>query len=572
MHINDLSVKKKLFIIYFTALLIPMLIINLMVLSRYRQSIRQQYYESNQNELDFKAKQINDVLDNGYFILQKFYSDRVIYRILDKKYVDHEDFVTTYNDLFNSTVLSFIPFYEDVQSLIFYTTNTTILNAGSIRYISERIRNQQWYSSQDYDPQPRVISWVGSNQDDRNRDLHLSIVSPLNYYSSYDQYERLMKVDLKLSLLSNIVSESANGGFYRLQDNHNSIDLISGTDFSSEDFYKEKREILDASGEVIWNLYGYYPEMPPGLLHRKGDQKFLLLGFSILIYSTLIILLISRSLTLRMNLLTNHLHSQDSIKIPLANVKNQGKDEIGQLINSYNQMSRRINQLVHDVHTHELGKKQVELERKTAELHALQSQVSPHYLFNTLETIRMKSVLKGEGETAEILQLLSASYRRMISWEYNFITVEESIHFLKDYLEIQKYTLGSSLMTQFDISEEVKHCYIPKMILQPFVENSCRHGLLNRTGQCRLLISIQPVEGRLQIIIEDNGAGMEQGLIDEILQSLENPESLSKFVGIRNTYSRLKSYFEEASFDIISRPNLGTRTVILIDKKKKGEY
>jgi len=565
MRLNDLSIKKKLFILYFAALLFPLLIINSLILARYQQSLYDRYYEGISNEMDMKAEQIQKVLSNGYYILQKFYSDRGIYRILDNDYKDNKEFVLIYNDLFNSTVLSFIPFYEDIQSIFFYTSNPTILNAGSIRYVSESIRQEPWYRSNASMNQFAVLSWQGSNQEDDRMDLHLSIIYPLNYYSSYDKYEHLMKVDLKISTIHSILEKSAYNGQMELQDSLQNRILYSGSTPIAYDHFREIRFIEDSSGEPIWTLTGAYPSKPSHLFNSFRDFFYLIFAGILLIYSSLIILWISRSLTIRMNILTGHIQSQDSIRIPLLSVPNRGRDEIGLLIDSYNQMSCRINQLVHDVHRSELNRKQVELDRQKAELHALQSQINPHYLFNTLETIRMKSVLKKEIETAEILQLLSSSFRRMFTWGKDVISVKDSLDFLRDYLQIQKYRWGAQLEYTISCDKELEQWLIPKMIIQPFVENSCRHGFKDENRNYKIRIILEKMGDRLQILIEDDGIGMADSMINEIKSSLHSDEPMNRFVGIRNVFSRLSSRYDGFWFDIVSRKDVGTRVIMHLD-------
>ena len=155
----------------------------------------------------------------------------------------------------------------------------------------------------------------------------------------------------------------------------------------------------------------------------------------------------------------------------------QGNDEIGILIKAFNKMVVKIRSLIHDVYEAKLEQSRIKLEKKQAELNALQSQMNPHFLYNTLEAIRMRSVEKGEKETAEMIKRLTRSFRRMSRFQQEWVTVEEEIGYIKDFLTIQQYRFGAEFQYTMEIDPAVLGCKIPKLVIQPFVENACLHGI-----------------------------------------------------------------------------------------------
>ena len=574
MRLNDIPVGRKLFIIYITGVLLPLIIINSLIINRFQHRLTEQYLAENSALMDRAASRMGDMANNGNYVLQKFFTDRGLYRILNTDYPNNRDFVNIYNDLFASTVLSFLPFYEDISSFMLYTTNPSVLNGGSVRFITDDISRQPWYVLSRELQRSFIIPWIGSNQEDARQDLHVSIVHPLNYYSSFDRYYNFMKADIKLASLNKIFAEISSDSDLLLLDSSGRVILssdgreaLSPFDREKESFrgkYMLERSLEEELGSP-WLLIGFFPQKPDGRELLPSDWMLPLIGLVLLVNSSLSIWWVSRSLTVRLNRLTEHIRSQSGERMTTLEGRwKRGNDEIGGLIENFNQMSRRINQLVHDVYASELTNREIVMERQKAELHALQSQVNPHYLFNILESVRMKSVLKGEDETAEILQLLSASFRRMFTWGKDLVPLGESLVFLEEYLMIQRYRLGDRLSYRIQCDDSLKTWPIPKLIIQPLVENSCRHGFREDSEDYRLNLRIEKVSGWLQVTVEDNGVGMEAMLVEEIQGALDSREEIGRFVGLRNVRSRLRARYGESLFEIISRPGGGTRIVFHI--------
>lgn len=154
----------------------------------------------------------------------------------------------------------------------------------------------------------------------------------------------------------------------------------------------------------------------------------------------------------------------------------ESRDEIGQLTLEFNSMIMQIKALINDVYLTEIQKKSLELERK-AQLNALQSQINPHFLFNALETIRMRSLLKQENETAKIIQSMAMILRSSLTWNKEWVSVEEELGFILCFLDIQKYRFEDKLSYHIDVQPEAYACVVPKMVFLPFVENASIHGI-----------------------------------------------------------------------------------------------
>lgn len=247
---------------------------------------------------------------------------------------------------------------------------------------------------------------------------------------------------------------------------------------------------------------------------------------------------------------------------------NNGTDEIGKLIRSYNLMVLRIKELIEVVFKRDAEKQRLELAKKQAELKALQSQVNPHFMFNTLESIRMRSLIKGEDETAGIIENLSILLRTTINWGEDYITIEDEMLFVENYLQIQKYRFGDKLSYGFYAMEDCKNIRIPKLSILSFVENACVHGIEAVSHNANINVTVFKDENSLFIEILDTGMGIEENKLNEIRELLKDAKidmlNKSKSTGVLNTYMRLQSYCNNMKFEINSKLKEGTEITIQI--------
>ena len=193
-----------------------------------------------------------------------------------------------------------------------------------------------------------------------------------------------------------------------------------------------------------------------------------------------------------------------------------------------------------------------------AEINALRYQINPHYLFNTMEAIRMHLYLKGDRETANIIRLFSESFRKMLAADDSEYSLLDELDTVESYIQVQKYRLGDRFTSQIIVDPAIRNCIIPKLLIQPLVENAFFHGieLSERFGQLRVVFSLQ--NSRLHIQVMDNGIGMSAERLNSLRNNLEDPDSASR-VGLVNIVRRLNLlYGDNKSFNIESEQGKGT--------------
>ena len=213
-------------------------------------------------------------------------------------------------------------------------------------------------------------------------------------------------------------------------------------------------------------------------------------------------------------------------------------DEIGTLGKEFNHMLDYIEDLIAKVI-------EEEQQKKDAELEALQYQITPHFMYNTLNSIKFAAFLKGEKELAgligDFVELLQAS----INKKGSFLSVADEIHILKNYIHLQDFRYQGSFQVEYDISEEAYSCYIPRLILQPLVENALLHGIDIKRQKGKIRICGKIEEERLILVVADNGRGMTEEQIRNLFNSHAKKTNGLSAVGVPNVKERLELYYGE---------------------------
>ena len=218
-----------------------------------------------------------------------------------------------------------------------------------------------------------------------------------------------------------------------------------------------------------------------------------------------------------------------------------GNDEIGMLGYRFKQMMERINVLINREY-------KLEIENKTNQLKVLQSQLNPHFLYNALQSIGTLALKNNVPQIYTLLTHLSKIMRYGMNMEEDMVPLKKEINYLKAFLLLQKERFGEHFQYDFDMEEEALNVEVPKMILQPIIENYFKHGFDIREGVGKICISGKLKDEYLHLIIRDNGAGVSEGRLVEIYRSfLEgNPgtEEEETHIGLRNIYTRIQLYYD----------------------------
>lgn len=215
-------------------------------------------------------------------------------------------------------------------------------------------------------------------------------------------------------------------------------------------------------------------------------------------------------------------------------------NELGMLEEGYNNMIEHVNELI---------KRLIEKEKtlQKAEMRVLHEQIKPHFLYNSLETISFLAMDAGAENVYAALETLGSFYRNFLSKGDREIPLKKEICIVQDYLSLQKLRYGDILQDEYDIAKDTEECIIPKLILQPLVENSIYHGIRLKGEEGTIRISSYLADGNLHVIVRDTGVGMEQETIDQMLSvrtegTGQGSEDPSESFGLWGTIERVRCF------------------------------
>lgn len=304
------------------------------------------------------------------------------------------------------------------------------------------------------------------------------------------------------------------------------------------------------------------------LYNAMAIQQRLLIIVSIITIIALIIviLVVTKKLTSSIIKVVKAMKSAEKGELSVQiDVDKNMPQEISIIAKRFNKMMTNINELIQQVTN-------VTIKQKESEIKALEAQINPHFLYNTLDTINWRAIEKEEYEISTMINSLARILRYAVQNSNGLVTVRDELEWVKQYIGLQQSRLNVPFQFILDVDERVLDCMIHKLIFQPFLENSIVHGFENVTQTCILKIQISDEEDLLKIIVSDNGKGMS----DEALK-IFGKEELSNdihgsHIGVNNVIGRLRMYYDDnAKFSIQSQLRKGTEVSIVLPKYLKEQ-
>lgn len=239
-------------------------------------------------------------------------------------------------------------------------------------------------------------------------------------------------------------------------------------------------------------------------------------------------------------------------------------DEIGELSLSYNRMLDTLESLMKQVVEEERAK-------KDAEMKALQYQINPHFLYNTLNSVQWLAVMKGVPEIKELVAALTRLLQSSLGKKGPFQTVAEELEDVRNYVRIQQYRFGQDLRIAFQVDPEAQSCRVPRLILQPFVENSIFHGF--EDGKGHIWIEVKRDGDKLFISITDDGSGMSEEQLTRLLEREDAFRGKYSGIGVRHVAEKIERlYGPPYGIQILSEIGQGTKVIIRLPYQEEDRH
>ncbi len=335
-----------------------------------------------------------------------------------------------------------------------------------------------------------------------------------------------------------------------------SIELIDVKDNASHVFYSSIPNADD------WILCTIIKDSEINSQINYITDLVLKLGLLFFLIATLFAVIISGSIVKPIQELKLNMQNVSSGNLNSYYISDS-KDEVSILGRYYNEMLDNLKLSIKKIQN-------IEKQKRNAELKSLQSQINPHFLYNTLDTIQWKALENNNIEIASLVSSLSGLFRISLSSGKEFITLEEEINHAKYYLDIQKVRYGEKINYKFNVDDEINQFLIPKLVIQPLIENSIYHGIKELDTNGFININIYKEDECIFISVLDNGVGISKDKLEEIKNNLKFSKE-SEHYGLYNVNERLKLTFKDKySINISSERNKGTKITLKIPYISEG--
>lgn len=586
--LNNLSISKKMMIVFIGCVILPLFIQSMFYYNTAEKNIQNQVIQRLTQSLNEKANKIDGCINGAMSLSFRYSTNEELYELLDTDYGDTMSYFNNYQQYIKNMLLPDLAYETQISQLVLYSDNPTILNGALVRKIGIHDFDTLQENLVDYridnltqspnGPKLRIALTATEPEISSNRNL--SIIRPLNYYKNYSKYQKAIRIDINLSSISSVISETGLFDNIILTDSDGRI-LVSANTYRENgkyDVFKQNSlkegvvALKQTLNDVPLTLYGYYDTNIISKEFNKMRWKIVSVMICSMLMAFFCILVVAGNITKRTKLVVDLSTNIAKGNFTQINEDKIGRDEIGVLTAGINKMSLQLQDLINERYNARLAKERLAKENMQAKLLALQSQVNPHFMFNVLECIRLKAAAKNENQTAKIIMYVSKMFRYLINWDDDVIPLNEEIKFLEEFFYIQKYRFEDEFEYNINIDERAKSYYLPKLIIQPVAENACVHGIESVSHVKKIDVCVTAAGDKMIISVSDNGMGMSEQKIMQLKRMFNGGEKLEDSIGLYNVYQRLCLYYgDNFTIDVQSVEGSGTKFVIAIPVRHSRE-
>lgn len=342
------------------------------------------------------------------------------------------------------------------------------------------------------------------------------------------------------------------------------FDSYSGNGYSFKKIKNQQLYVLSTGiTKTGWRIVATIPENE--ILSKTDSIKEIafIAGIISILLSMIVSYLVSSRITKPIREITRVVKQIEKGNLDLSCSVNT-MDELKTLGDGINKMSRNLKDMINKSYIEEIRLKQAQLE-------SLQAKINPHFLYNTLDNIYWMLIIARQNDIAHLIVALSGILKYGISGTDNLVTVRQELEQVKDYLYIMMSRYKGKLDVKYEMEESIMENYLPKLIIQPLVENAIKHGLESKPGNGEIVLKGYFFEEEIHIEVNDNGIGMDEDAIGRLLDVKEGGGPVKKTgIGLRNVNERVKLAFgKNYGLSIVSKPGEGTCILITLPIVKK---
>lgn len=560
--VNGIKLRYKLAIFYSLFCFLPVMLLFLLSFLQMRSIIDDKEKLNLQSYLQQSVSSMDRTLD-GYNSLSDYIAfDRTLAEAFSMEYGTPYEQYEQLTQKVDPILRSSSYFHGGMQRITIYTDNGMVKHDTTVAPVSE-IEETDWYQKTLEHP---GLNWF-VNYPEKTlfsaRKLAFSgaregvniLYMDVDYQKLFTPYAETLISECGLYITDQegkLVFEES-----RFSGKNQNYDLTYSEFLEQRDRGSADYTILcEQSNTTGWTVWLY---QPVGLAGESMRPIGVMAGVTILICifaAVLAYFITSGMVSGRIERLTCLMQEVQEGSMDML-VGSDDRDEIGMLYRGFGSMMKRIRTLINEVY---LGK----ITQKEAELKALQAQINPHFLYNTLSLINWKALAAGEEDISRMTLAMSTFYRTALNRGRNVLQVEAELSNTRAYLEIQSMLHDGDFDYEIEVQPEILQCESLNLILQPLVENAIHHGIEEKTdGRGKISVRGWKEDNCVWFMVEDNGVGMEQKVADKIL-TME-----SKGYGVRNVDERIRlCYGEKYAMKVESVVGKGTKMTIHFPAKQ----
>lgn len=560
--VNGIKLRYKLAIFYSLFCFLPVMLLFLLSFLQMRSIIDDKEKLNLQSYLQQSVSSMDRTLD-GYNSLSDYIAfDRTLAEAFSMEYGTPYEQYEQLTQKVDPILRSSSYFHGGMQRITIYTDNGMVKHDTTVAPVSE-IEETDWYQKTLEHP---GLNWF-VNYPEKTlfsaRKLAFSgaregvniLYMDVDYQKLFTPYAETLISECGLYITDQegkLVFEES-----RFSGKNQNYDLTYSEFLEQRDRGSADYTILcEQSNTTGWTVWLY---QPVGLAGESMRPIRVMAGVTILICifaAVLAYFITSGMVSGRIERLTCLMQEVQEGSMDMQ-VGSDDRDEIGMLYRGFGSMMKRIRTLINEVY---LGK----ITQKEAELKALQAQINPHFLYNTLSLINWKALAAGEEDISRMTLAMSTFYRTALNRGRNVLQVEAELSNTRAYLEIQSMLHDGDFDYEIEVQPEILQCESLNLILQPLVENAIHHGIEEKTdGRGKISVRGWKEDNCVWFMVEDNGVGMEQKVADKIL-TME-----SKGYGVRNVDERIRlCYGEKYAMKVESVVGKGTKMTIHFPAKQ----
>lgn len=568
---QNMSIRVKLLISYLCVTLIPIIVFCMIMTSWLRENTMEKAIQEARDSSARVEERIQSLLSTVNEVSNQLCVDEELYQIATTQFESPLECIEALNDY--KTFQEYENTYPEIDVIKFYVQNDTLLNSGHFINPGARDLHSLWYSQAKRN-NGKVQWWYMS--DESYSDSRLALIRSLYNYDG--EFMGVVKIYISNRALLQILEQENFDSFlitnYKeaigtkaSEDLKASVEEVESSRTPVDQFVAdngvEYRLITSSFSSVNdvgeFKIVSVFPVEDILKNVQSVEQIAILIIFASVLISCIIIFIITYFLCYRISQISENVHMVASgVFNNLVEIK--GNDEVGQLSQDLEVMAGKLQNLIAAVKTAEKQKSEMQLQQKDIQFKMLVSQINPHFLFNTLESIRMSALVEGARESAEMVKLLGKLLRSSIEINSVEILLKDEIATAESYLKIQSFRYRKRLEYTIDTAAVNDGYKVIPYILQPIVENSIIHGMEEQRQETTIALKAYFQDEKLVLEVADNGVGMTEEKLQELRELLEVPlGSTSTHIGMRNVHQRIRFHYgPEYGLEIQSEYKAGT--------------